>query len=202
MIGYYIRQANAVKVAEINMFSLLCACVCVYVCAHLVPLVWMGRMMYCIRLVREKLRIFPYGQYIIGNWWLKSGSRSKWGLRRNVQKCNTVSDGFSAHATARVHGAVTSLSLAGVYCARTLLGRRVCKHVDVYMITLSSPWRIYALSERLSSIYITPANWAWLAVTTSAACVAWLGAVADSWRRLCMVVFVPMSDILNIACDY
>jgi len=31
--------------------------------------------------------------------------------------------GFSAHATAR--RAVMSLSLAGVYCARTLLGRRV-----------------------------------------------------------------------------
>jgi len=44
---------------------------------------------------------------------------------------------------------MTSLSLAGVYCARTLLGRRVCKRADVYMITLSCTWRIYALSERL-----------------------------------------------------
>ena len=32
---------------------------------------------------------------------------------------------------------------------RTLLGRRVCKRVDVYIITLSCTWRIYALSERL-----------------------------------------------------
>jgi len=44
---------------------------------------------------------------------------------------------------------MTSLSLAGVYCARTLLGRRVCKRVDVYIITLSCTWQIYALSERL-----------------------------------------------------
>ena len=38
---------------------------------------------------------------------------------------------------------------AGVYCTRTLLGRRVCKRVDVYIITLSCTWRTYALSERL-----------------------------------------------------
>jgi len=30
-----------------------------------------------------------------------------------------------------VDGAMTSLSLAGIYCARTLLGRHVCKRVDV-----------------------------------------------------------------------
>ena len=32
---------------------------------------------------------------------------------------------------------------------RTLLGRRVCKRVDVYIVTLSCTWRTYALSERL-----------------------------------------------------
>jgi len=31
----------------------------------------------------------------------------------------------------------------------TLLGRRVCKRVDVYIITLSCTWRTYAVSERL-----------------------------------------------------
>ena len=36
-----------------------------------------------------------------------------------------------------------------VYCARTLLGRRVCRRVDVYIITLSLVWQIYALSEHL-----------------------------------------------------
>ena len=36
-----------------------------------------------------------------------------------------------------------------VYCASTLLGRCLCKRVDVYVITLSCTWRIYALSERL-----------------------------------------------------
>jgi len=50
---------------------------------------------------------------------------------------------------------MTSLSLAGVYCARPLLGRRVCKRVDVYIITLSCSWRIYALSERLLVLFAT-----------------------------------------------
>ena len=67
---YYIRQVNGVKLADI-MFSLVC------VCAHSVPLVWIGGMTYCtcIRLVREKLGIFPYRQYIVGIyvslafWW-------------------------------------------------------------------------------------------------------------------------------------
>jgi len=31
----------------------------------------------------------------------------------------------------------------------TLLGRRVCKRVDVYIITLSCTWQLYALSECL-----------------------------------------------------
>ena len=44
---------------------------------------------------------------------------------------------------------MTSLSLAGVYCTHTLLGRHVCKRVDVYIITVSCTWQIYALSERL-----------------------------------------------------
>ena len=46
---------------------------------------------------------------------------------------------------------MTSLSLAGdaSTCASTLLGRCLCKRVDVYIIILSCTWRIYALSERL-----------------------------------------------------
>ena len=55
-----------------------------------------------------------------------------------------------AMAVSSVCASVLSIwPLAGVYCARTLLGRRICKRVDVYMITLSCTWRIYALSERL-----------------------------------------------------
>jgi len=38
-----------------------------------------------------------------------------------------------------------------MYCARTFLWRRVCKRVDVYIITLLCTWWIYALSERLPS---------------------------------------------------
>jgi len=42
------------------------------------------------------------------------------GVEEKCTKCNTVSDGFSAHATARrAWRAMTSLSLAGVYCACT-----------------------------------------------------------------------------------
>jgi len=40
-------------------------------------------------------------------------------------------------------------NLAGIYCACTLLGRHVCKRVDVYIITLSCTCRIYALSQCL-----------------------------------------------------
>ena len=47
----------------------------------------------CIQLVREKLTIFPYAQYIIGNvfHWLSEeiGSRSKLDFTRNLQKFNS-----------------------------------------------------------------------------------------------------------------
>ena len=66
---------------------------------------------------------------------------------------NTVSNGFSARQSTPSLS-MTSLSLVGVYCARSLLGRRVCKHVDVCIITLSCSWQIYALSERL--LVLTP----------------------------------------------
>jgi len=60
---HYIRQVNRVKLADI-MFSLLCVCLCT-----LSPIGLNGRndLPYCIQLMREKLRIFPYGQYIVGN---------------------------------------------------------------------------------------------------------------------------------------
>ena len=60
---------NGVILADI-MFSLLCVCVCV--CARaLSPIGMNGRndVLFaekCIRVVLEKLRIFPYGQYIVG----------------------------------------------------------------------------------------------------------------------------------------
>ena len=47
---------------------------------------------------------------------------------------------------------------------QTLLGRRVCKYVDVYMITLSCTWRTCALSERLLVCYSL--NFAVLTVET------------------------------------
>ena len=51
-------------------------------------------------------------------------------------------------------------------------------------------------------------SWHQWAVTASTACVMQLGAVADWWcswpmpNTLCVLVFVPEADILNILCDY
>jgi len=62
----YVSQVNRVKLADI-MFSLLCACLRVCLCA-LGPIGLNERIAEkCIQLVHEKLRIFPYGQYIVGN---------------------------------------------------------------------------------------------------------------------------------------
>jgi len=67
-------------------------CVCVCLCT-LSP---MGRMTYCIRLLCEKSRIFPYGQYIVGNivllafWWYRQvqDRSGGWGeMYKNVISC-------------------------------------------------------------------------------------------------------------------
>jgi len=64
--AYYVRQVNGVKLADI-MFSLFCACLCVCQCA-LSPIGLNGwNAEKCIRLMHEKLIIFPYGQYIVRN---------------------------------------------------------------------------------------------------------------------------------------
>jgi len=86
--------------------------------------------------------------YIVGNvillaFWRHSQVQNRNGGWETMYKnVNTIFDRFSAHAsdaTARRH----------YRWRRTLLGRRVCKHVDVYIITSSCTWRIYALSECL-----------------------------------------------------
>jgi len=59
--------------------------------------------------VREKLKIFLFGQYIVGNatflafWWHSQvqNRNGRWG--EMYKYVNTVADGFSAHATARHH---------------------------------------------------------------------------------------------------
>jgi len=56
---------------------------------------------------------------------------------------------YASHATAVVIDDVIIIGRRRVYCASTLLGRCLCKRVDVYIITLSCTWRIYAHSERL-----------------------------------------------------
>ena len=57
--------------------------------------------------------------------------------------------GHASHATAVVIDDVIIIGRRCIYCASTLLGRCLCKRVDVYIITLSCTWRIYALSECL-----------------------------------------------------
>ena len=101
----------------------------------------------CVWLVREKLRIFRYGQYIIGNavllafWWYNQvQDRSRSGgfgeMYKNVTLISCIMDFLHTpqHAVQR-WVPMTSLSLAGLYCARTL-------RADVYMITLSCTWQI------------------------------------------------------------
>jgi len=68
-----------------------------------------------------------------------------------VKKCTKMSTPFPMETLS-----MTSLSLAGIYCTSTLLRRCLCKRVDVYIITLSCTWRIYALSERLLVKLIKP----------------------------------------------
>jgi len=53
--------------SETGGHTVLTVCLCVRLCAFS-PIGLNGRTTEkCIRLVREKLRIFPYGQYIVGN---------------------------------------------------------------------------------------------------------------------------------------
>jgi len=44
---------------------------------------------------------------------------------------------------------IDDVIIVGRRLLRTYITMHVCKRVDVYTITLSSTWRIYALSERL-----------------------------------------------------
>jgi len=62
--------------------------------------------------------------------------------------------GHASHATAIVIDDVIIIGKRRVYCASTLLGRCVCKRVDVYIMTLLCTWQICALFERLLVIII------------------------------------------------
>jgi len=92
--------------------------------------------------------IYRWKRRFLGFLTTQSGSKSTWGLWRNVQKCQhhfrwIFRTCHWRHSTPSL--SMTSLSLAGVYCASTLLGRCLCKCVDVYIITISCTWRINAL---------------------------------------------------------
>ena len=99
----------------------------------------------------EKLRIFQYGQYIIKIYV----SLAFWrGVSEKCTKKVTLISRKMDFLHMPQHAIqwwapMMSLLMAGVYCTRTLLGRRICKRLDLYMITLSCSWQIYALYERL-----------------------------------------------------
>jgi len=105
----------------------------------------MGGMTYCIRLVREKLRIFPYGQYIVGNVVLMALMIQSVSFKIEVgveEKCTKMLTPFPMDFPHTPSLSMTSLSLARVYCTRPLLGRRVCKRVHdniiVYLVDMHS----------------------------------------------------------------
>jgi len=86
--------------------------------------------------VPEKLRIFPFGQYIVGNvvflaFWRLSQVQNRNGACEEMYKnVNTVSDGF-VHTLVTPQHAVTidDVIIIGrrrVYCASTLLRRCLC----------------------------------------------------------------------------
>jgi len=125
--------------------------VCVSVCAHSVPLVQMGGMTYCIRLMHEKLRIFPYGQYIVGNvvilaFWRYSQVQDQSGGGGEMYKnVNTISNGFSAHATACRHATrhfkMEDRPPAWVIYHWLLILRNTIKLIShIYCIDCSSDW--------------------------------------------------------------
>ena len=105
--------------------------------------------------------IYCWNLCFIGFMMIQPGSRSKWGFRRNVKNvtfisrkmdffCTRHSTPYSDERRWRHYRWQASTVQVHYY----LLRRRVCKRVDVYMITLSCTWRIYALSERLLVITI------------------------------------------------
>jgi len=84
-----------------------------------------------------------------------------------VKKCTKMSTPFqmnfsaqkyASHATAVVIDDVIIIGRRRVDCASTLLGRCLCKRVDMYIITLSCTWRIYAFSECLLVLYVLPSG--------------------------------------------
>jgi len=71
---------------------------------------------------------------------------------------------------------------------------------------MNALWKYAVYLFFTCGVYMTSLSrsWHWWAPTATAACVARLGAVADwwcSWPLACVLVFMPMVDILDIPCD-
>ena len=107
--------------------------------------------------MREKLRIFPFISLETSFSWLSDDIvrfNSKWGLWRNVQKCQHRFRWVFPHdATARRRYWWRHYHWQATRLLCKYIGRCLCERVDVYIITLSCTWRIYALSERLLVIF-------------------------------------------------
>jgi len=82
---------------RIYCFHFCLTAICVYVCVHSVPLVWMGGMTYCslrnvFDLCVKSWHYFHTDKIVLETsfYWLSGDIRSKWGFMRNVQKCNML----------------------------------------------------------------------------------------------------------------
>jgi len=107
----------------------------------------------------EKLRIFPVGRYIVGNdpflafWWRSQVQNRNEGCEEMYKDVNTVPGGFFRTRQSR-HSCRYRWRHYHWRLLCKYIGRCLCKRVDVYIITLSCTWRIYALSERLLVVII------------------------------------------------
>jgi len=139
---FYIRQMNGVKLAEI-MFSLF-VCVSMRTQSHWFEWAeWRIVFDSCVK-SWEYFRTDNISLETSLYWLSEDIVRFK--IELGVEeKCTKMLTPFPMDFPQTPQHAViivTSLSLAGIYCARTLLGRRVCKRIDVYVITLSCTWWI------------------------------------------------------------
>jgi len=96
----------------------------------------------------EKLKIFPYGQYIIENVIFMGFWRHSQVLDRNGG-CEEMYSDATARRRYRSIDDVIIIVRRRVYLRKYITRKCLCKRVDVYIITISCTWRIYALSERL-----------------------------------------------------
>ena len=81
------------------------------------------------------------------------------------------------------------------------------RHVATELTRPKSGGLCHLVCHSATCVLWDQSSWRRWAATTSTACVVQLGAVADWWcswpmpNSLCVLVFVPEADILNMLCD-